>query len=271
MGTATSPGAPRPANIESAHMPAFLLDGKVAWVTGASRGLGRHIALALAEAGAKVALTARTEAALTHVRREIEDRGGEAVTAPASVDSADAVRRACAAVAERSGRIDVLVNNAGISPSFESSVDLSEDDWRKVIDVNLTGAFFCAQEAGRRMVSQGHGSIINVSSIHATVGHPRLAAYAASKGGLEALTRCLAVDWADKGVRVNAISPGYFETDMTEDLRRSRRWREALLENVRMGRFGIPQEIVAAVFYLASDLSSYVTGTTLTVDGGWTA
>ena len=258
----------------SGNEPTPVVDGgslvdKVAWVTGASRGLGRAIALGLAQQGARVALTARDEERLWVLKGEVGEAGGDALVAAGSVTDPDHIESVGDAIVEAWGRIDVLVNNAGVSPTLTRSQEVTSDEWQRVVDVNLTGAFFCAQAAARRM-SEG-GSLVNVSSIHGSVGMPRLAAYSATKGGLEALTRTLALEWAESGIRVNAVAPGYFETDMTADLRASGRWRQHLLDAIPMGRFGSENEIIPAVLFLASEASSYMTGATLALDGGWTA
>jgi NAD(P)-dependent dehydrogenase (short-subunit alcohol dehydrogenase family) len=246
------------------------LDGRVAWVTGAGRGLGRAVAQGLAAAGAEVALTSRTEAELAETLAKIEADGGRGVVLPADVTDPEQVEAVAAAALDRLGRLDILINNAGISPVLARSEALALADWKRILEVNLTGAFICSQAAGRQMLADGGGSIINISSVHGRVGSPRLAAYAASKGGLELLTRTLAVEWADRNVRVNAVAPGYFATEMTEGIRASTR-SESLVQRIPLGKFGLPQQVVGAVLFLASDMSSYVTGTTVSVDGGWTA
>jgi NAD(P)-dependent dehydrogenase (short-subunit alcohol dehydrogenase family) len=247
------------------------LAGKRVWITGASRGLGREIALAVAHAGADVCLFARSESELNDLAAELESAEGDSFAVVGSVSRIDDVSAARDAIECRWGGLDALVNNAGISPSMTRSENLPEDEWRNVIDVNLTGAFLSSQQAATLMLAAGAGSIVNVSSVHGAVGFPRLAAYSTSKGGLEMLTRTLAVEWADRGVRVNAVAPGYLETPMTEGLRSHHRLRGSLLDKIPLRRFGHPAEVGSLVVYLCSDESGYVTGSTFTIDGGWSA
>lgn len=250
---------------------AFRLDGKRVWVTGASRGLGRAIARGLAEAGADLVLTARSVDALQDVADDVKAKGGKTLLLAADVANAAEVAAAGCVIGETWGSLDVLVNGAGISPMFKRAEHIEEAEWREVLDVNITGTFICMQQAAQLMLEPSGGSVVNISSIHGQVGMPRMAAYSASKGAVDALTRTLALEWAERGIRVNAISPGYFETQMTEGLRGDERWRSHLLERIPVGRFGVPDEIVSAVLYLASPASSYVTGTNLVIDGGWAA
>jgi NAD(P)-dependent dehydrogenase (short-subunit alcohol dehydrogenase family) len=251
--------------------PSLRLDGKVAWVTGASRGLGRALAFALAGAGAELLLTARDGAALGEVARKIEASGGSAIVAQGSVDVAENVQAAASLAQDRWGRVDVLINNAGISPSFSRAERVTAADWRAVLDVNLTGAFMCAQQALPLLEAAGGGAIVNVSSVTGSRGHERLLPYSVSKAGLELLTRTLAIEWATKGIRVNSVAPGYFRSDMSVALREHERWGPELLGRIPMGRFGDRSEVVPAVLLLAGPASSYITGTTLFVDGGWMA
>ncbi|SFK28639.1 SDR family NAD(P)-dependent oxidoreductase [Amycolatopsis sacchari] len=244
-------------------MIGFDLTGRTAWVTGAGKGLGRAIARGLAAAGARLVLTSRTRADLEDLAAEL---GEGTLVLPGSVADAGFADEC----AERIGHLDVLVHCAGISPTFKRSERVTDEEWQQVLRVNLDGTWFCCRAAGRRMLERGGGSIVTVSSVHGTTGFERIAAYAASKGGVEALTRVLAVEWADRGVRVNALAPGYFATDLSGGLMASR-WGEVIRRGVPQGRIGAADELAGAAVFLASDASSYVTGTTLYVDGGWTA
>lgn len=246
------------------------LDGRTVWVTGAGKGLGRAIAVALSQAGATVAVTARTAADLEELESELTDHGGKVLVLPGSVADSAAVRETVERIAATTGRLDALVNCAGISPHFTRSEKVTDAAWHQVVDVNLAGTFYCCREAGKVMLEQRSGSIVNVSSVHASTGFERIAAYAASKGGVEALTRALAVEWAERGVRVNALAPGYFHTDLSSGLLDSR-WGERIVSGTPLGRVGDATELGGAAVFLASDASRFVTGTTVTVDGGWTA
>jgi NAD(P)-dependent dehydrogenase (short-subunit alcohol dehydrogenase family) len=246
----------------------FDLSGRVIWVTGASRGLGRAITTSLVDAGAYVAVTSRSAADLKQLAAGLDtDNVG---VYPGSVSESPAIDAILAKVLSAHGRIDGLVNCAGISPTFAPSDTLTDGDWAHVIDVNLTGTFRCCRSAGRAMLAQGSGSIVNVSSVHATVGSPRIAAYAASKGGVHALTKTLAVEWASRGVRVNALAPGYFQTDLSAGLLKSKHG-DRIRAAIPMGRIGAPTELGATAVYLMSEASAYVTGTVVSVDGGWQA
>jgi NAD(P)-dependent dehydrogenase (short-subunit alcohol dehydrogenase family) len=254
-----------------AHPPSLRLDGRVVWLTGASRGLGRALAFALAGAGAELLLSARSEGPLEEVSQAIRGAGGVAETLVGSIAVPEVVAKSVATIERRWGRLDVLINNAGISPAFARAEQLAPGDWRDVLDVNLTAPFATAVAALPLLKAASQASVVNVSSIHGTRGHERLIAYAASKGGLEMVTRTLAIEWAPHNIRVNSVAPGYLVTEMTAGLRDHPKWSDSLLTRIPMGRFAQTEEIVPAIMFLASTGASYITGTTLHVDGGWTA
>jgi NAD(P)-dependent dehydrogenase (short-subunit alcohol dehydrogenase family) len=251
----------------------FDLSGTVALVTGGSRGLGLEIAIGLGEAGAAVAITARREQWLTEAEAALTAAGIRCFATTCDVSRQDQVDAAIAAVAARFGRLDVLVNNAGIS-WVEAVETIPVEKWRSVLDTNLTGCLLMSRAAGAVMLRDGRGgSIVNISSIAGLVGTPAdvldAAAYSASKGAIISFTRDLAVKWARKGIRVNAIAPGFFETRLTTaTIERS---REEIERAAPMGRIGRPGELQGAALFLASPASSYVTGHVLVVDGGTTA
>jgi gluconate 5-dehydrogenase len=247
----------------------FSLAGKVALVTGAGRGIGRAIALGLAEAGADLVLAARSAEQIESVAAEVRALGRQALVVPTDVADGEQVEAMIERVGAEHGRLDVLVNNAGISPYYRRAERLAEAEWREVLDVNLTGTFLCCRAAAPLL--QSGGRVINVVSIGASVALERLAAYCVAKAGVEALTRVLAIEWAERGVLVNAIGPGFLSTEMTAGLRDNPRLRDGLIGRTPLGRLGEPEEVVGAALYLASAASSYVTGQTIYVDGGWTA
>jgi len=249
----------------------FDLTGRVAIVTGGGRGIGRGISEGLAAFGAKVVMTGRNEATLAEAATEIRAKGGEAIGHAADISSEQDVIALRDAVLARYGRIDVLVNNAGINPIWKNLERTTLDEWQNIIDTNLTGPFLCCKYLGTPMVEQGKGSIINISSVAGNVGLKRSVPYCASKGGVELLTKALALDWAPKGVRVNTIAPGYFETDLTAGVRANDAIAAPLIAHTPLGRFAKLDDIAGAVVFLASDASAYVTGASLAVDGGWTA
>lgn len=248
----------------------FDLSGKTAIVTGASSGLGRHFALTLAKAGARVALGARRSERLRELEAEIAAFDGRAIAIELDVTDADSVR-ACVACAETElGAISVLVNNAGVAVTGEA-LKLSESDWDRVLDTNLKGAWLMAQETARHMSGLGHGgSIINLASILGLGGLAQVPAYAASKGGLVNLTRAMAVEWARHGIRVNALAPGYVETDLNRAFLEGEAG-QALKKRVPQRRFGTPADLDGPLLLLASEASAHMTGSVLTVDGGHSA
>lgn len=248
-----------------------ILEERNALVTGAGRGIGRAIALALADAGADVALVARSRNELEAVAAEARSRGVRAFALPADVTNDDSVYSVCEQARAEIGSLEILVNAAGISPVYTRSENLSIEDWDAVLATNLRAAFLFSRSVGAWMLEQGRGAIVNVASIGALVGLPRLAAYCSSKAGLVALTRVLALEWAERGVRVNAVAPGYVDTRMTSGLSSHETLGPAIVERTPMKRFAEPEEVCGAVVYLSSDAASFVTGHTLCVDGGWTA
>jgi len=248
----------------------FDLTGKAAIVTGASSGLGRHFARTLARAGAKVALAARRVDALGELARQIEAFDERAIPVALDVTDGESVR-ACVETAETElGPISILVNNAGIARTAPA-LKVSETDWDEVIDTNLKGAWLMAQETARHMAGLGHGgSIINVASILGLGGTGQLAAYCASKAALINLTRALAVDLARDGIRVNALAPGYVETDINREFLTSPAG-EAMKKRIPQRRFGRPEDLDGALLLLASESSRYMTGSVVVVDGGQSA
>ena len=246
----------------------FDLTGAVAVVTGGGRGLGRAIAGGLARHGARLVLCGRTRATL---QKAAEELSGETLVHEGDVSrEADVLALRDAALA-RFGRIDVLVNNAGVNPIYKTIENTSLDEWQHIVDVNLTGTFLCTKYIGAAMAAAGGGTIVNISSVAGHVGLRRSAPYCATKGGVEMLTRAAALDWAAKGVRVNCIAPGYFETDLTAGMMANETMSARLLAQTPMGRFGRDADIVGAAVFLASAASAYVTGQSLVVDGGYLA
>jgi len=249
----------------------FQLTGKTALVTGASRGIGEAIAKGFARAGADLILLSRNLTALKRVAMEIEDTGGKALPMAVDIGNPEEIQKAVDATMKIFPRIDVLVNNAGISPVLKKAEEMDLKDWEEIVRVNLTGTFLFCQAAGKVMIQQGGGKIINMVSVGAVVGFSRQIGYCATKGGILQLTKVLAIEWTRYNIQVNAIGPAYLETELTKGMRESKVISENLLHRTPMGRFGKPEEIVGAAIYLASDASSYVTGQTLFVDGGWLA
>lgn len=248
----------------------FDLGGKVAIVTGAGRGLGQTMALALAAAGADVAVTSRTVAEIEAVRDEIRGLGRRSEAIACDVTDESSCEAMVAEVVQRMGKVDILLNNAGINIR-KPILELSLAEFETVLNTNLKGYFLCARAAGRCLVAQGSGKVINVSSIMGRVALPTQTAYASSKGAIEQLTKVMALEWATSGVQVNAIAPTYFETELTRPLFEDPERNRFITERTPMGRWGQPHELAGAVIFLASAASDYVTGHTLVVDGGWTA
>jgi gluconate 5-dehydrogenase len=245
----------------------FDLTGRVALVTGASRGLGRTFARALADAGADVVVTSRSPASLQPVQAEIEALGRKAAALELDVRSESSIRSMTAAAIEAFGRIDVLVNNAGCNVR-KRAADVSWDDWNTVLDTNLRGTFFVSQSVAAHMVQRARGRIVNIGSVTSVFGYAGLAPYGASRGGIRQLTMSLADDWGPHGITVNCLAPGWFKTDQNAVLYEDAEWVASLVDRIPLKRPGVPSDLAGALIFLASDASAYVTGQTLLVDGG---
>ncbi len=244
--------------------------GKTVAVTGSSRGLGKEIALIFGRTGANVILISRNLDKLNRVAEEIKSEGGSTLPLPADVTDMDSVEAFVERACSEYGRIDILINNAGViyrSPA----VEMPEEYWDETININLKGTFLCSQAAGKKMIENGAGKIINIASDKAFVGFPGRAAYCASKGGIVMLTKALAVEWAPYNVQVNAVAPTYVETEMTRDILNDPEKYREIVNTIPMNRVSKPHELFGAILLLASNASSFITGHTLMVDGGLTA
>jgi 2-deoxy-D-gluconate 3-dehydrogenase len=248
----------------------FSLEGKVAIVTGASRGIGRAIALGLAEAGANVALAARTEQDLKEVAAEIEGYGRKAIVIPTDVTDREQIQQMVDRTVAELGGLQVLVNNAGGTRFMSPLVALRPEGWDKVLALNLDSVFHATQIGAQAMLAGGGGSIIQIASVAGIMGAQGLSFYSAAKGGVRLMTQAVAKELAQSGVRVNSIAPGWIATDLNETMRADEASLAMAISMVPMGRLGEPEEIVGAAVYLASDASSYVTGSTIVIDGGQT-
>jgi 3-oxoacyl-[acyl-carrier protein] reductase len=243
----------------------FSLKDKVALVTGASQGIGRETALALSKAGAKVAVAARNEEKLISLVHEITATGNEGVAIRMDVSDQDQVKVGFKQVAEKFGRLDILVNNAAITRDG-LALRMKAEDWEAVLRTNLTGAHFCIQQALATMMRARSGRIINISSVVAEMGNAGQANYVASKAGLIGLTKAIAIEIASRNITVNAVAPGFIETPMTDVL--SAEVKDELKKRIPLGRMGTPDDITAAIVFLASDEAAYITGHVLDVNGG---
>jgi NAD(P)-dependent dehydrogenase (short-subunit alcohol dehydrogenase family) len=248
----------------------FDLTGKNAFVTGASRGIGRSIAIALAGAGADVALVARSESGLAETAEEISVLGRKAVIIPADVTSQEAVAAAVATAVGQLEHIEVVVNNAGGSNFMTSFLDMRLSGWDKLMKLNLDSAMYVAHAIGPHLIERGEGSVINVASVAGVAGSALLAPYGAAKAGLISLTKTLAVEWGAYGVRVNALCPGWTATDLNRNLWTDPVAGPARVANVPLGRWGRADEMAGPAVFLASAASSYMTGQVVLVDGGQT-
>ena len=250
--------------------PDFNLQGQVAMVTGASQGIGYGLAKLLSGAGAKVAMCARSLPALEKLRAEILADGGEAKAYALDVTNIKQIESVVANIQQDFGSLDILVNNAGLGANHPAT-EVTESDWDSLMDVNLKGLFFCCQAAGRVMLKQGHGRIINMSSQAGEVGIREHAVYSASKGGVNLLTKVLALEWSARGVTVNAIAPTFIYTPGTAERLDDPLYLKGVLDRLPIGHVGTISDVAAAVIYLASPAGGMVNGTVLLVDGGWTA
>lgn len=251
----------------------FDLSEKVAIVTGARRGIGRGIALSLAKSGADVVVSDIDLSECQKVVGEIESTGRKGLAVKCDVTQKSEVEEMVAQTVKEFGKVDILVNNAGVV-GFKPFLELTEEEWDRVIDINLKGQFLCAQAVAKEMVKQKWGRIVNIASIasgQVGVGFPNVAHYCASKGGITALTEALALELSPQGINVNAIGPGVIETDMTKGMLADEKTTQGILMRVPKGRVGQPEDIGAAAVFLASDEADYITGATLFVDGGWLA
>ncbi|MEP6787641.1 MAG: 2-dehydro-3-deoxy-D-gluconate 5-dehydrogenase KduD [Acidobacteriota bacterium] len=248
----------------------FKLDGKVALVTGASVGLGQGMALALAEAGADVACHCHKDGEADETVAAVEKLGRRAVSISGDMSDKETPKHVVADAVAALGRIDILINNAGMIRRTPA-VDFSEEDWSTVIEVNLSSVFRTSQAAGRHMIEQGSGKIVNIASLLSFQGGITVPAYTASKSGVAGITKALANEWAKHNVNVNAIAPGYMATDNTTALRADETRNRQILERIPAGRWGTPDDLAGTAVFLSSAASDYLQGHILVVDGGWMA
>jgi NAD(P)-dependent dehydrogenase (short-subunit alcohol dehydrogenase family) len=255
------------ANEKSDGNKLFDLSGQVAIVTGTSRGLGQYLARALAKAGADLVLTARNRDHLAPFEAEIKSLGRRAVSLELDVRNLDSIRKMAADAEAAFPRIDILVNNAGCNVR-KPALDVTWDDWNLILDTNLRGSFFVAQAVARGMIARRYGRVINIGSVTSVAGYAGLGPYGASRGGIRQLTMSLADDWGKYGVTVNCLAPGWFRTDQNKIMYENKDWVDYLTDRIPVKRPGQPQDLDAAVVFLAAESSRYVTGQTLLVDGG---
>ena len=247
------------------------LKNKVAVVTGASKGIGKAIAMRYAAEGASVVLASRSLNILENNVQEIKAEGGEAMAVSVDVRKVESINNLVKKAVDRYGRLDLLVNNAGITMGGPSE-DLAPEDWRAALETDLFSVFYSSQAAARVMIPQGGGNIINISSVNGILAAPRRAAYCASKAAVNELTKVLAIEWADRKIRVNAIAPGYIRTELVQDvINKGAISIEAILRRTPQGRIGEVEDIAGLAVYMASEESAYMTGSIVNIDGGWLA
>lgn len=252
------------------NYPTFRLDGKVALVTGAARGLGRACALALADAGADVALGLRDASTAPDLVQDIESMGRRALSLQMDVSSMEQIKSAVEKAVKHFGRIDILVNNVGVAPANPAE-KVTEQDYDTTMDLNVKASFFTAQAVGKQMIKQGGGRIINMSSQAGFIALQDEAIYCTSKAAINHLTRNLASEWAKYNITVNAVAPTFIETPGTEPWLNDPEFRQSVIDRIPLGRIGKPVEVAGPVVFLASDAASLITGSVLLIDGGWTA
>jgi len=245
----------------------FDLSGRVALVTGTSRGLGQYMARALAQAGADLVITSRDISRLSSFEAEIKSFGRHAVSVELDVRRHESIEKMVAAAQAAFGHLDILVNNAGCNVR-KPALDVTWEDWNLILDTNLRGSFFVAQAVARGMTARRYGRIINIGSVTSVAGYAGLGPYGASRGGIRQLTMSLADDWGKYGITVNCLAPGWFRTEQNKVLYENKEWVEYLCDRIPLKRPGQPQDLDAAVVFLAAESSRYVTGQTLLVDGG---
>lgn len=246
------------------------LKGKVALVTGGGRGIGKAVAIALAENGADVIIASRKDSDLKATEKIIREKGGTCYTISADISKVDEIYALVEKAYDYRGKLDILVNSAGINiPKL--SVEVSEEEWDQIMDTNLKGTFFCCQAVGKKMIPNNYGKIINITSQMAFVGYYKRSPYAASKGGVTQLAKVLAVEWAPYQINVNCVAPTFLETPFTEKMFLDKAFHDDVLSRIPLNRLGKAEDVVGAVLYLASDAANLVTGSTVMVDGGWVA
>ncbi len=248
----------------------FSLEGKVAIVTGGSRGFGKAIALGLADAGADVVVASRTQADLDQVAEEITAKGSQSLAISTDMTDVDSIQHLAEETVATFGKIDILINNAGQGDTVPF-LKLSVDQWDRIMNVNLKGYFLCTQVVGGHMFKAKYGRIINISSAMGNAPLGYMAHYAASKGGINAMTKSLAQEWATRGITVNAVAPSYFDTDINKNAIADEFTNKLIMSKTPVNRWGQVEELVGLVVYLASDASTYMTGAIIPLDGGWSA
>jgi NAD(P)-dependent dehydrogenase (short-subunit alcohol dehydrogenase family) len=248
----------------------FLLKDKIAIVTGATKGLGRGMAQGLAGAGANVVIVSRNQQECDAVARELQEQGMMSLAYAADLRNLDSIKELVGAVVNHFGRIDILINNAGVAVT-KSPEEVTEEEWSFVMDLNLKGAFFTAQQVGLQMIKQQYGKIINIGSIFSFVGDGNVVSYCVSKGGIIQMTKSLALAWARHSINVNVIAPGYIKTELNKETINTEKVFNHLIKNTPLRRLGEVKDIVGAAVFLASAASDYMTGQSIVIDGGWVA